>query len=205
MLGHKDALAYGSMWYNQPGRSDVKSVCGNYPAVVDWDLGGIESGSELNVDAIPFFRIRQYVEQGYRRNGVTILSWNPSLSFLLRKDSLQNVVRSVLSGNESRVELHEVLGLTGAEVSVNNLPAGAGVPFVHAHKENEEIYGVLEGAGSVTIDGEEIELAAGDWLRISPAAHRQFRAASDSGITYVCIQVKQGSLDAFTADDAIMF
>ena len=68
-------------------------------------------------------------------------------------------------GNESRVELHEVLGLTGAEVSVNNLPAGAGVPFVHAHKENEEIYGVLEGAGSVTIDGEEIELAAGDWLR----------------------------------------
>ena len=38
-------------------------------------------------------------------------------------------------GNESRVELHEVLGLTGAEVSVNNLPAGAGVPFVHAHKE----------------------------------------------------------------------
>ena len=87
-------------------------------------------------------------------------------------------------GNESRVELHEVLGLTGAEVSVNNLPAGAGVPFVHAHKENEEIYGVLEGA---------------------PAAHRQFRAASDSGITYVCIQVKQGSLDAFTADDAIMF
>ena len=83
-------------------------------------------------------------------------------------------------GNESRVELHEVLGLTGAEVSVNNLPAGAGVPFVHAHKENEEIYGVLEGAGSVTIDGEEIELAAGDWLRISPAAHRQFRASHTS-------------------------
>lgn len=107
-------------------------------------------------------------------------------------------------GNEGRVELHEVLGLTGAEVSVNNLPAGAGVPFVHAHKENEEIYGVLEGAGSATIDGEDIELAAGDWLRISPAAHRQLRAASDSGITYVCIQVKQGSLDAFTADDAIM-
>ncbi len=107
-------------------------------------------------------------------------------------------------GHESRVELHEVLGLTGAEVSVNNLPAGAGVPFVHAHKENEEIYGVLEGAGTAAIDGEDVKLAAGDWLRISPAAHRQFRAASDSGITYVCIQVKQGSLGAFTVDDAIM-
>ena len=75
-------------------------------------------------------------------------------------------------GNEGRVELHEVLGLTGAEVSVNKLPAGAGVPFVHAHKDNEEIYGVLDGTGSATIDGEDIELAAGDWLRVSPAAHR---------------------------------
>ena len=106
--------------------------------------------------------------------------------------------------DEGRVELHEALGLTGAEVSVNKLPAGAGVPFVHAHRNNEEIYGVLEGAGSATIDGEEVELAAGDWLRVSPAAHRQFRAAADSGITYVCIQVKEGSLGAFTADDAIM-
>ena len=107
-------------------------------------------------------------------------------------------------GNEGRVELHEALGLTGAEVSVNKLPAGVGVPFVHAHKENEEIYGVLEGAGLATIDGEDIELTTGDWLRVSHAAHRQLRAAADSGITYACIQVKQGSLGAFTADDAIM-
>ena len=64
---------------------------------------------------------------------------------------MANYARTHIS-NEGRVELHEVLGLTGAEVSVNNLPAGAGVPFVHAHKENEEIYGVLEGAGSATID-----------------------------------------------------
>ena len=32
-----------------------------------------------------------------------------------------------------------MLGLTGAEISINNLPAGAGVPFVHSHKKNEEI------------------------------------------------------------------
>ena len=43
-------------------------------------------------------------------------------------------------GNEGRVELHEALGLTGAEISINRLPAGAGVPFGHSHKENEEIY-----------------------------------------------------------------
>ena len=36
-------------------------------------------------------------------------------------------------GAEPRTELHDVLGLTGAEISVNNLSAGAGVPFLHRH------------------------------------------------------------------------
>ena len=35
-------------------------------------------------------------------------------------------------GEEPRTELHDRLGLTGCEVSVNRLPAGAAVPFVHA-------------------------------------------------------------------------
>ena len=86
-------------------------------------------------------------------------------------------------GKEGRVELHEKLGLTGAEISVNELPAGAGVPFVHSHKENEEIYGILAGKGKAVIDGETVDLTAGDWLRIAPAAKRQFFAADDSGIS----------------------
>ena len=108
-------------------------------------------------------------------------------------------------GNEARMELHDKLALTGAEISVNQLPAGAGVPFVHSHKNNEEIYGILSGKGKVVLDGEEIALNAGDWLRIAPAAKRQFSAAADSGITYLCIQVKENSLGGFTSDDAIVY
>ena len=108
-------------------------------------------------------------------------------------------------GSEGRVELHETLGLTGAEISVNRLPAGAGVPFVHAHKSNEEIYGILSGSGKAVLDGEEVALAAGDWLRVAPAAKRQFSASADEGIVYVCIQVKEHSLGGFTADDAVVF
>ena len=104
-------------------------------------------------------------------------------------------------GADSRTELHDKLGLTGAEVSINTLPAGAGVPFVHAHKQNEEIYGILSGRGKAVIDGEEIPLTAGDWLRVAPAAKRQFSAAADSAISYVCIQVKENSLGGFTAND----
>ena len=108
-------------------------------------------------------------------------------------------------GNEGRVELHEKLSLTGAEISINQLPAGASVPFVHSHKNNEEIYGVIAGKGTAVIDGETIEITAGDWLKISPAAKRQFSAANDSDITYICIQVKENSLDAFTVDDAVIY
>ena len=97
-------------------------------------------------------------------------------------------------GSTPRTELHDILGLTGAEV-----------PFVHAHQQNEEIYGILAGKGKAVIDGEEIALTAGDWLKVAPAAKRQFSAAADSSITYVCIQVKKNSLGGFTANDAIVY
>lgn len=108
-------------------------------------------------------------------------------------------------GNEGRKELHEALGLTGAEISINRLPAGTGVPFVHSHKSNEEIYGVIEGSGKALIDGEEIALKEGDWLRVAPSAKRQFSASENEGITFVCIQVKENSLGGFTADDAVVY
>lgn len=105
---------------------------------------------------------------------------------------------------DARTELHDALSLTGAEISINSLPAGAGVPFVHFHKNNEEIYAVLSGKGKAVIDGETVELAAGDWIRVDPAAKRQFSAAEDSAISFICIQVKKGSLEGYTKDDAVI-
>ena len=35
---------------------------------------------------------------------------------------------------DARTELHDKLSLTGAEVSINNLPAGASVPFIHSQR-----------------------------------------------------------------------
>ena len=51
-------------------------------------------------------------------------------------------------------------------------------------------------------DGEEIPLVAGDWVKISPLANRQFFADANSPISYVCIQVKENSLDTYTMTDA---
>ena len=105
---------------------------------------------------------------------------------------------------DARTELHDRLNLTGAEISINVLPAGASVPFVHAHKQNEEIYAILEGKGSAVIDGDTVTLEAGDWVRIAPAAKRRFFAAADSSIKYLCIQVKQNSLEGYTMTDAVV-
>lgn len=115
---------------------------------------------------------------------------------------MANNFKKISVTDGARTELHDALSLTGAEVSVNALPAGASVPFVHSHKKNEEIYGILEGEGKAIIDGEEVQLAAGDWLCIAPAAKRRFFASEHSGIKYICIQTRANSLEEYTASDA---
>jgi uncharacterized cupin superfamily protein len=120
------------------------------------------------------------------------------------QNMMSNYSKTSVGLDAQRTELHDALGLTGAEISINHMPAGGQVPFVHTHKENEEIYTVLSGKGVMNIDGEDIELAVGDWLRVAPAAKRQFRAAADSEVTYVCMQVKQGSLEHFTGTDGVI-
>ncbi len=115
---------------------------------------------------------------------------------------MSNYSKTHVAEGAPRTELHDILGLTGAEVSVNNLPAGTVIPFYHSHKQNEEIYFIVSGKGFMEIDGEKVPLEAGDWLRVAPAAKRKLHAETD--MTEVCIQVKAGSLEEWTANDAIV-
>lgn len=115
-----------------------------------------------------------------------------------------NNYKKISVGEEARTELHDSLALTGAEISINILPAGASVPFVHSHKQNEEIYAILSGEGRAVIDGESVELKAGDFIRISPSAKRQFFASDKTAIKYICIQVKENSLGNYTMTDAVV-
>ncbi len=103
-----------------------------------------------------------------------------------------------------RVELHDLLGLTGAEVSINNLPAGAAVPFVHSHRQNEEVYLVLQGSGKLYVDGGVLPIKAGDCFRISPEGQRAIAADKNEAIGFICIQTKQNSLENFTMKDAVI-
>lgn len=101
-----------------------------------------------------------------------------------------------------RVELKEKLGFTGCEISINTLNANTCVPFVHHHKENEEVYIILNGSGKIKLDNELIEIKKGDILRVAPSVKRQVFANSD--LNYMCIQTKQNSLDNYTFTDGVV-
>ena len=117
---------------------------------------------------------------------------------------MKNFKKKTVEMDAARTELHELLNLTGEEISINNMPAGAKIPFAHKHKQNEEVYGVISGKGIMNIDGEDVILNAGHWIRIDTSAKRQLRAADDSAISYICIQTKAGSLEEFTAKDGVI-
>lgn len=100
-----------------------------------------------------------------------------------------------------RVTLNEQLALTGSEISINELPAGVSVPFVHSHQRNEEVYIVLSGRGVFYIDGDEFAVQVGNVVRVDPAGARCIKADSESSLRFICIQTEANSLTQFTATD----
>ena len=103
-----------------------------------------------------------------------------------------------------RVMLKENLGLTGTEVSVNRLPAGESIPFVHAHKKNEEVYLFIKGKGSFWIDGEVFEVVEGTTAKVAPAGGRCLKADGKEDLYYICIQAQEHSLTQATLEDGII-
>ena len=51
--------------------------------------------------------------------------------------------------------------------------------FAHRHREAEEIYVVLAGAGRVKLDDDVVELAALDVVRAAPGTTRRFEAGAE--------------------------
>jgi mannan endo-1,4-beta-mannosidase len=101
MFGHQDDLAYGVNWRYENGRSDVKDVAGDYPAVYGWELGGLEAGEDKNIDGVPFKKMRQFIKEGYERGSVITISWHARSPFGAPKgawDTTHGTVTSILPG-----------------------------------------------------------------------------------------------------------
>lgn len=103
MLGHQDDLSYGIGWVDTgEHRSDVRDVCGDYPALFGWDLGHIElANSTRNLDGVDFGRMRDNIRFVHEQGGVNALSWhmrNPLTGGDTWDISSPAVVASVISG-----------------------------------------------------------------------------------------------------------
>ena len=108
MFGHQDDLAYGVGWKYVPGKSDVKEVTGDYPAVYGWELGNIEHSLPVDLDSVPFDKMREMIKQGYTRGGVITISWhadNP-LNGESAWDTTHGAVASILPGG-SKHQLYQ--------------------------------------------------------------------------------------------------
>ena len=97
--------------------------------------------------------------------------------------------------------LTDDLALTGMEVSVNRLPAGRVVPFLHRHRHHEELYVFLDGDGEFFADGERIPVTAGTAIRVAPPVARSWRSTGDTPLVYLVIQATEGTLAAHTFAD----
>ena len=87
-----------------------------------------------------------------------------------------------------------LLGSAGLEVSLNVVPAGKGIPFLHRHQENDEVYIVVGGRGQFLVDGECIDVEEGSVLRMRPTAARAWRNNSAAPLYFLCIQYRADSV-----------
>ncbi|MBS1916608.1 MAG: beta-mannosidase [Bacteroidetes bacterium] len=101
LFGHQDDLAYGVHWRYQQDSSDVKSVTGDYPALYGWDLSGLESDHDKDIDGVPFEKIKEFVKQTYQRGAVNTFSWHSPSPLGSEKnawDTTHGTVASILPG-----------------------------------------------------------------------------------------------------------
>ena len=110
MFGHQDDPFYGLGWSYEGGRSDVRDLVGDYPAVMGFELGGIEVGDDKNLDSVPFQVMRREIIAQHRRGGIVTISWHPrnphtgGTACVNAQERGQNTVAAVLPGGQS----HEV-------------------------------------------------------------------------------------------------
>ena len=81
LFGHQDDTLYGIGWSFETidstasqQHSDIKSICNDYPALVGFDITGIEKGNRQTANGISLDRIRQEVVNAYNDNGIVTLS-----------------------------------------------------------------------------------------------------------------------------------
>ncbi len=132
MFGHQDDLAYGVGWKYENGRSDVKDVTGDYPAVYGFELGDLEKDADVNLDSVPFAKMKELIRAAYERGGVITISWhlNNPLTGKTAWDAVPGTVASILPGGQKN-DVYQVWLSNVAEFMLDlKGPKGEYIPVI---------------------------------------------------------------------------
>lgn len=88
-----------------------------------------------------------------------------------------STIRSLLDRSNAPVEKQSLAEAT--------LPAGSATTR-HHHRASEEFYYVLDGRGTMELDGDRRRLEPGDAVIIPPGAWHQIHADDDVGLRFLC-------------------
>lgn len=75
IIGQLYGTLQGVGWVGDSARSDIKSICGDGPAALGYELQGIERGFKQNSDSIAFDDIRQDVLMHFRHGALITMTW----------------------------------------------------------------------------------------------------------------------------------
>ena len=93
------------------------------------------------------------------------------------------------------------LGLTSSEISFNTMEANTAIPFLHKHKENEEVYIGIKGKGQLLLNDNYVDIGEGTVVRVATNTERAIRNNSENSFTFIVIQAKENSLQGSTTSD----
>lgn len=95
----------------------------------------------------------------------------------------------------------EDLGLEYMDFSINKLAAGMELPFVHTHRNQEELYFCIKGHGEIYVDGEIVEIEDGSVVRVSQNTMRTLRNTSlNEPLYYLCFRAQDGKIQEIPID-----
>ena len=136
MFGHQDDPFYGLGWNDRAvagGHSDILATCADYPAVMGFELGGIEVGDEKSLDSVPFTRIREELLAHVGRGGIATVSWhprNPLTGGTAWDNKNTDVVQSILPGGSQHQKFIVWMKRLSAFLQSLKDEQGNAVPFI---------------------------------------------------------------------------
>src|SRR3712207_2009573 len=75
LIGQFYGTLEGVEWQNDSARSDIHSICNDWPAVNGYELAGVESGKKSNVDGFSFAQIKKNALTYFKQGGLIVMNW----------------------------------------------------------------------------------------------------------------------------------